>query len=177
MLYNFQNEVQIMKRKIYIGNAGSKNPGLTSLLRLALWNLDENDESWDLYDTVTNAVYNRDGISLVVEDVDSDEELERLKRKVIRKLLSEIPKDVKGLLRNGGEFDDDPVVGMESIVNYGDDDGGFIAAPRSNYKLGDEKILINLLKDLRDGSSESRMTIKEAKEILESSGLSLQRRL
>ena len=128
-----------MKSKFYIGDAGPKNPGLTALLRLALWNVVENDLSGDA-DLIRSVEFDSDGIYLVPEG-DRRDVLDRL----IVTLRDFVPDCVEGLERNAAEAGSDPGEYVESIVNGGDEESGLFPVDGANFKLGDEDQLVQLL--------------------------------
>lgn len=168
-----------MNKNVYIGDAGSKNPGITCLLRCAIFNLEENSD-WEGIDYVKNASFNEDGISIEIDqngwdEPMSDEEFAKLPVDLIEHLIKEIPADISGIMRNS-EFstEEEKIADMEDIINNSEEttvDGG------GNFKYGDEEIALRLLRRAKAkyaGPSES-MSIHEAKKIIESAGLSLNR--
>ena len=145
-----------MKKKIYIGDAGYKNPGLTALFRLALWNVVENDLSGDA-DLIRDVGYDENGI-FVVPEADRPEAMSSL----LDTIANFIPDCVSGLLRNAKEEGEDPESYLEAVVNGGDEESGLIPVNAANYRNGDEKRLIDMLK--------KRVALSEALELLDRNG-------
>lgn len=178
-----------MKKMVYIGNAGSKNPGITCLLRCAIFNLEENSD-WEGIDYVKNASFNEDGISIEIDqngwdEPMSDEEFAKLPVDLIEHLIKEIPEDISGIMRNS-EFstEEEKIADMEDIINNSEEttvDGG------GNFKYGDEEIALRLLRrararysakgtELGDVGPLESMDLDTAKRIIESAGLRLSNR-
>jgi hypothetical protein len=175
-----------MNNMVYIGNAGSKNPGITCLLRCAIFNLEENSD-WEGIDYVKNAWFDNDGISVEIDQDGwdkplSDEEFAELPVDLIDRLIREIPEDLAGFMRNSDlSTEEEKIAEMEDIINNSEEttvDGG------GNFKYGDEEIALRLLRqakarysangtELGDVGPLESMKFGEAKRILESAGLRL----
>ena len=168
-----------MNNMVYIGNAGSKNPGITCLLRCAIFNLEENSD-WEGIDYVKNAWFDDDGISVEIDQEGwdkpmSNEEFAGLPVDLINQLIREIPKVISGIMINSDQTtEEDKIADLEDIINNSEETtvkGG------GNFKYGDEKIALRLLREAKGrysakGPDES-MKFGEAKRILESEGLKL----
>lgn len=178
-----------MNKMIYIGNAGSKNPGITCLLRCAIFNLEENSD-WEGTDYVKSVQFDDDGISIEIDqdgwdEPMSDEEFTKLPVDLIDHIIDEIPEDIAGLMRNSDlPTEEERIADMEDIINNSEEttvDGG------GNFKYGDEEIALRLLRRARarysakgaehgDVGPVESMKLAEAKSLLESAGLRLAKR-
>ena len=175
-----------MSQMVYIGNAGSKNPGITCLLRCAIFNLEENSD-WEGIDYVKNALFDEDGIYVEIDQDGwdkplSDEEFAELPVDLIDRLIREIPEDLAGFMRNSDlPTEEEKIADMEDIINNSEEttvDGG------GNFKYGDENIALRLLRQAKarysakgtepgDVGPLESMKFGEAKRILESEGFRL----
>lgn len=175
-----------MNNMVYIGNAGSKNPGITCLLRCAIFNLEENS-GWEGTDYVKSAWFDNDGISIEIDqdgwdEPMTDEEFAKLPVELIDRIIDEIPKDIAGFMRNSDlPTEEEKIEDMEDIINNSEEttvDGG------GNFKYGDEEIALRLLRqakarysangtELGDVGPLESMKFGEAKRILEAEGLRL----
>lgn len=143
-----------MKKKLYIGDAGSKNPGLTALFRIALWNVVENDVSGDS-DLIKDIGFDERGI-FVVPEADRPEAMTAL----LDAIANFIPDCVTGISRNAEEAGEDPDAYLESVVNGGDEESGLYPVDGANYERGDEKLLISMIVNRK------RLTEAEALDVL-----------
>jgi len=175
-----------MNNMVYIGNAGSKNPGITCLLRCAIFNLEENSD-WEGIDYVKNAWFDEDGISVEIDQEGwdkpmSDDEFAELPVDLINQLIREIPKVISGIMINSDQqTEEDKIADLEDIINNSEETtvkGG------GNFEYGDEKIALRLLRqakarysakgtELGDEGPVESMKFGEAKRILEAEGLKL----
>lgn len=178
-----------MNNMVYIGDAGTMNPGITCLLRCAIFNLEENSD-WEGIDYVKNAWFDEDGISIEIDQEGwdkpmSDEEFAKLPVDLINQIIREIPKDISGILRNSDKpTEEEKIEELEDIINNSEEttvDGG------GNFEYGDEEIALRLLRQAKAeylakgtepgdvGPAES-MKFGEAKRILEAEGLRIAKR-
>lgn len=177
-----------MNNMVYIGSAGSKNPGITCLIRCAIFNLEENS-SWEGIDYVKNAWFDEDGISVEIDqdgwdEKMSDEEFAELPVDLINQLIREIPKDISGIMRNSDKpTEEEKIEELEDIINNSEETtvkGG------GNFEYGDEKIALRLLRqakaryfakgtELGDVGPIESMKFGEAKRILEENAIEIVR--
>lgn len=161
---------------IVFENLGSKAPGIAAFLKWLNFNMEEGD-IWE-EDLVFDRIYAKDGNVYIDWDPDSEymeEDPETFPDRYLKILKRNGPKEFRLCAKNVADEiasgDREAEWPLDRIINAGDDEAGLSETPGANYEIGDEKLL---WAQLRSPVSES-MDIQEAKKIIESAGLRLNR--
>lgn len=129
------------------------------LIRLALFNLSERGVMEEASELDARPLENGNGVKIYVRNknvlasyygIDSEEKLEKMFNRLLRKLGSEIERDVKDFIDNvsadNGYTFEECAAELEKLLRDGDDD--FIGWDRSTYEYGDEKAISAAIKGL-----------------------------
>lgn len=164
------------KHLIVFDNLGSKAPGLAAFLKWVNFCMEEADV-WE-EDLVFDQIYAKDGNVYIDWDPDSEymeEDPETFPDRYLKILKRNGAKMLRDSIRVQQEDQKagyaDPEWPLDRLINDGDNDAGISKTPGANYEYGDEKLL---WAQLRSPVSES-MSIQEARKIIESAGLRLNR--
>lgn len=158
--------------KFYIGDAGAKSPGIAALIRLVIWNIEENEQLYQLTGYVKDVDCDGRGIYIELDHRGSLEPeipeklLPTVFKQLTKKIARQIPSCVEGIMKSADEEGfEDPRSYLEGIVNGGDEESGLFPVENSNYELGDEKTAVDLL------NRAAEMRLSEALDVLRRSGL------
>lgn len=129
------------------------------LIRLALFNLSERGVMSEASELDARPLENGNGVKIYVRNknvlaryygIDSEEKLEKMFNRLLRKLGSEIERDVKDFIENvsadNGYTFEECAAELEKLLRDGDDD--FDGWDRSTYEYGDEKAISAAIKSL-----------------------------
>lgn len=130
------------------------------LIRLALFNLSERGVMAEASALDVRPLESRSGRGVEIYankynlsnyyGIDSEEKLKKLFKRLLRKLGSEIERDVKDFIKNvsadNGYTFEESVVELQKLLRDGDDD--FDGWPYSTYEYGDEKAIAAAIKSI-----------------------------
>ena len=159
--------------KFYIGDAGrAKNPGIAALIRLVIWNIEENDSDSASTDYVEDVDCDSRGIYIELDPRGKFEPeipeslLPRVFEQLTKKIAEKIPTCIEGIMKSAeSEGDEDPRAYLEGIVNGGDEESGLFPVEGAEYELGDEKLAMEILQKA------SWTRLSEALDLLRRSGI------
>lgn len=136
------------------------------LIRLSLFNLAEGEIMDEACELDARPLGDGHGVKIYVRNknilaryygIDSDAKMEQMFKRLLRKLGSEIERDVKDFIENvsadNGYTFEECVAELENLLRDGDED--FDGWPRSTYKYGDEKAIASAIKSLAESASDA----------------------
>lgn len=136
------------------------------LIRLALFNLAEGEIMDEACELDARPLDDGHGVKIYVRNknvlasyygIDSEEKMRKMFKRLLRKLGSEIERDVKGFIENvsadNGYTPEECAAELEKLLKDGDED--FDGWSRSTYEYGDEKAIVAAVKSLAESASDS----------------------